>query len=255
MCDVYATPLFGIREPFSSISHLTGALIFTALAVLLVRQARGNLLRAISVGVMAYVCIQTLVISGLYHMQWPGPNREFFLRLDVAGIFLVIAGSVTPVHVILFQGVERWAPLGVAWITAIGGMLLRIRYFDSLPPGAGTAIFLVFGWCTAVTAYIVWCRYGWKFVRLAILAGLSYTAGAVVLLLHRPMLIGGVVGPHEVWHLAVLAALAMHWRFVFQFASGVNLLESAEPAEAIATHDNLLPIPIPGSADGNRDAA
>jgi channel protein (hemolysin III family) len=168
-------------------------------------------------------------------MHWPGPSRDLLLRLDVAGIFLVIAGSITPVHVILFDGVERWAPLGVAWLAAIGGMFLRMRYFESLPAGAGTAIFLVFGWCGAVTAFVLWRRYGWKFVRLAIMAGVSYTVGAIVLLLHRPMIIGGVVGPHELWHMAVLAALGMHWRFVFQFAAG-NL-----PSQYIT-----MPLRVPG---------
>lgn len=220
MCDISTLPLSGIREPFSSLSHILGAIVFLGLAIALHRRGRGDRLRTISLGLMSYVCIQTLIISSIYHMLWPGHYREVMLRADVAGIFFVIAGCLTPVHAILFTGPERWAPIAVAWITAIGGALLRMSYFDQMPSVAGIAIFLVFGWGGAVTAFVLWRRYGWKFVQHAVLAGLSYTVGAIMLLLHRPILIDGIIGPHELWHLAVLTGLALHWRFVFQFAEG-----------------------------------
>lgn len=220
MCDISTVPISGIREPFSSISHILGAIVFIGLAIALHRRGRGSRLRTISLGLMSYVCIQTLIISSIYHMLWPGHYREIMLRVDVAGIFFVIAGCLTPVHTILFTGPERWAPIAVAWVTAFGGALLRMSYFDQMPSVAGIAIFLVFGWGGAVTAFVLWRRHGWKFVQYAVLAGLSYTVGAVVLLLHRPVLIDGIIGPHELWHLAVLAGLALHWRFVFQFAEG-----------------------------------
>lgn len=245
MCDITTAPFSGIREPFSSLSHIVGAGVFAVFAILLIWRGRGDRLRAISLGLMAYASIQTLVVSSIYHMLWPGPSREFMLRADVAGIFFLIAGCITPVHVILFTGPERWAPLAVAWITAVGGAILRISYFDRLPGGAGVAIFLVFGWAGAVTATVLWYRYGWKFVRYAVLAGLSYTAGAIVLLLHRPVLVDGVIGPHELWHMAVLIGLGLHWRFVFQFASGATpILNPASriSLELSSAQPQLIPI-------------
>jgi len=238
MCDISTLPISGIREPFSSISHILGALIFMALAIALHRRGRGDRLRTISLGLMSYVCIQTLIVSSIYHMLWPGQYREIMLRVDVAGIFFVIAGCLTPVHTILFTGPERWAPIGVAWITAIGGAFLRMSYFDQLPSVAGIAIFLVFGWGCAVTAFILWQRYGWKFVQYAVFAGVSYTIGAIILLLHRPVLIDGIVGPHELWHMAVLLGLACHWRFVFQFAEGVMPVSLAQVARL---HEPQMP--------------
>lgn len=234
MCDPNTISLFIFREPFNSLSHILGACIFAVLAVLLVRRGRGDRLRMLSLAVMAYASIQTLVISSAYHSLWPGEYRELMLRADVVGIFILIAGSVTPVHVILFTGVERWAPLAVAWTVALGGAFLRIHYFDTLPGAVGIVIFLACGWATAITATILWRRFGWKFVRFAVLSGVSYTIGALVLMRHGPALIHGVVGPHEIWHLAVLSGLGMHWAFVFQFASG--LAPAAEVVvETIAT--------------------
>lgn len=225
MCDPTTVSLSWIREPFSSISHIIGALLFAVLAIRLIRRGRGEWLRTISLGVMAYASIQTLLISSAYHSLWPGTYRDFMLRADVVGIFILIAGSITPVHVILFTGVERWAPLALAWTIAIGGAFLRISYFDSLPGSVGIAIFLAFGWATAVTAAVLWRRFGWKFVRMAVLSGLAYTVGAVILVQHGPTLVKGIVGPHELWHLAVLTGLAMHWAFVYQFANGLPAID------------------------------
>ena len=76
------------------------------------------------------------------------------------------------------------------------------------------------GWGSLATAIVLWRRFGWAFIKPAVLAGASYTFGAIVLLFHAPTIVSGIMGPHELWHFAVLSGLAMHWRFVFQFASG-----------------------------------
>ena len=71
-----------------------------------------------------------------------------------------------------------------------------------------------------MTAIVLWRRFGWTFIKPAVLAGASYNLGAIVLLFHGPTIVSGIMGPHELWHFAVLSGLAMHWRFVYQFASG-----------------------------------
>ena len=235
MREIEVFPLPCFREPMSSLSHLLGAVVFTALAVVLVRRGRGDWIRTASLAVMAFSTVQLLILSGLYHMYWPGPLRQLMVRADVSGVFLLIAGSLTPVHVILFRGVARWGPLTLAWTAAVVGIILRMVFFDSVSGGAGIAIFLLFGWGTAITAAVLLQRYGWAFVQSAVLAGLAYTAGAIVLTLHRPTLVAGLVGPHELWHLAVLTGLAFHWRFVFQFASGRMPEEKHEGSVVPAT--------------------
>jgi len=228
MYEINADPLLGLREPFSVVTHFAGALVFGGLSIGLLRRARGNPAHLASLFLLAYSFVQMLVVSSLYHMSWPGPTRELMLRLDVAGIFLVIAGSMTPVHVILFRGYERWIPLAIIWTATSSGMVVRMLYFDRIPGGIGIGIFLVLGWLGAVTASVLWIRYGWRFIRNAIFSGLAFTAGASVLLFQRPFAVGGVIGPHEIWHLAVLAGLTFHWRFIGQFHDG-SLPEAVEP--------------------------
>lgn len=243
MQPIEVFPLSGCREPLSSFSHLAGAVVFSVLAFALVRRGRGDRGRTISLVVMACSTIQLLILSGLYHMFPPGPMRELMVRADVSGVFLLIAGSLTPVHVILFRGLARSGPLVLAWTVAIIGIILRMVFFDSVSGRAGIAIFLLFGWGAAVTAAVVYQRYGWHFVRHGVMAGLAYTAGAIVLALHRPILIPGFVGPHELWHAAVLLGLGLHWRFVFRFASG----RVPEEIQYGMQEDTLSCVPVPSS--------
>ncbi len=218
--EIAVFPLPGCREPLSSLSHMLGAFVFAAMAILLIRRGRGDWVRTSSLAVMATSSVLLLILSSAYHLTWPGPAREFLLRADVAGVFLLIAGSMTPIHAILFSGRARWLALTLIWTIAVTGILLRMIYHEFVTDAVGVSIFLMCGWCSLVTAVVLWRRYGWEFMKPAVLAGASYTLGAVVLLFHGPTLVTGIMGPHELWHLAVLSGLSMHWRFVFQFATG-----------------------------------
>ena len=220
--EIAVFPLPGCREPLSSLSHMLGAFVFAAMAILLIRRGRGDWVRTSSLAVMASSSVLLLILNSAYHLSWPGPARDFLLRADVAGVFLLIAGSMTPIHAILFSGRSRWLALTLIWTIAIAGILLRMIYHEFVTDAVGVSIFLMCGWGSLVTAIVLWRRYGWEFMKPAVLAGASYTLGAIVLLFHGPTLVTGIIGPHELWHLAVLSGLSMHWRFVYQFASGPN---------------------------------
>ena len=213
-------PWMGCREPFSSLSHLFGAGVFAGLAVNLIRRGGADTVRATSLAVFGTTSVILLLLSGTYHVFWPGPTREFMLRADVSAVFLLIAGSMTPVHAILFTGVARWGALALIWFVEIAGIVWRMLFCENTPGPAGIAFFLLFGWGSAITAFVIWRRFGWNFVQPAVLSGLAYTVGAIGLILHRPILVAGIIGPHEIWHVAVLCALGLHWQFVNQFADG-----------------------------------
>lgn len=210
----------GLHEPVSSLSHLLGAVVFLGLAWAVIQRGRGDRLRIASLAIMALCTVQLLIFSSLYHMFPPGPLRLVLHQVDVSAIFLMTAGSMTPVHIILFKGAGRWAPLAIAWSAAVGGIIFRWTYADTVSTRGGIAIFLLFGWGAAITAAVLWQRHGWTFIRNGILSGLTYTAGAAIIASNQPTLVAGVIGPHELWHAAVLCAIGFYWRFVLQFASG-----------------------------------
>src|SRR3954454_18390113 len=139
-------PIPGFSDPFSSLTHLGGALVFAWLSVSLVQRGRGNPGRVVSLIVFAFSCVLLLSLSGVYHLLSPGSaGRDVLQRLDHAAIFVLIAGSFTPAHTILFRGPWRWGVLAGVWALAITGLVLKTVYFTSMPEWFGLTLYLGFG--------------------------------------------------------------------------------------------------------------
>ncbi len=215
--QVYSLP--GFFEPFCAFTHLGGALVFAVLAVLLLRRGRGDGRRVLLLGVFAFSCVLLLSLSGVYHMLREGGTARAVLgRLDMAAIFVLIAGTHTPVQGLFFRGVARWGVIALMWtLVAVGVTLFSIFYHD-LPLGLGTSVYLLLGWIAGTAGIVVWRRYGTAQVGLLILGGVVYSVGAILLALEWPTLVPGVIGAHELWHVAVLVAMGLHWRFVLKHA-------------------------------------
>ncbi len=216
--EVYPIP--GFQEPFSCFTHLFAIPVFVLIGIFLIGQGRGSRLRVASLVIMVLTTVFLLSMSGVYHLLGPGTGRYVMRQLDIAGVFVLIAGTMTPVHAILFKGLSRWIPLLLIWSVAAAGIALRTVFAERLPTAVGTAIFVMLGWAGVISCVLLWRRYGGAFVKPLIWGGVAYTLGAVILTLNWPTLIPGVLASHELWHLAVLVGLALHWRFVFQFAAG-----------------------------------
>lgn len=211
----------GFSDPVSSMSHLGGALVFAYLAVALLRRGGGDRARMISLSVFAVSCVLLLGLSGVYHLLSPDTaGRAVLKRLDHAAIFGLIAGSFTPVHAILFRGAWRWGALTGIWGAAIAGMIVKTFYFDVMPEWLGLTMYLGLGWIGVISATALARRYGWRALQLVLWGALAYTAGALVEFLRWPVLLAGILGPHEIFHLAVLAGIACHWAFIDGIASG-----------------------------------
>jgi channel protein (hemolysin III family) len=190
--------------------------LFAALTLLLLRRTAGQRLVGASILTLGIASVFLLSMSGTYHLLSPGAGRQVLDRLDVGAIFFLVAGTYTPVHIIVFRGLARWGPLVLIWSAAITGAALRTVFFGSLPAEAGTGLFLVLGWAGVVSGIVLWRSYGYACVQGLLAGGIAYTAGALVLTLGWPTLIPRVVGPHELWHLAVLGGLSLHWSFVLR---------------------------------------
>ncbi len=209
----------GFHEPFSAISHLAGAVVFAVAAWFLLRRGRGDARRVAVLGVFAFTSVLLLSLSGVFHMLETGSTARHVLgRLDQAAIFALIAGTHTPVQGLFFRGVARWGVLVVIWLVAATGITLFSVYYHSLPPGLGTGVYLLMGWIAGLAGLVVWRRQGTARIWLLIAGGVVYSLGAIGLGLAWPTLIPGVIGPHELWHVAVLVALTLHWRFLFENA-------------------------------------
>jgi len=211
----------GFSDPVSSLTHLAGAVVFAFLSVSLIGGGRGEPQRVISLAVFAFACVLLLSLSGVYHLLSPGTaGRSVLLRLDHAAIFVLIAGSFTPVHVILLRDRWHWHLLAWIWIAAIAGLVLKTVYFDATPPWLGLLMYLGLGWLGLISTVALARRFGVRFILPLVWGALAYTLGALADFLLWPVLVAGVVGPHEVFHLTVLAGVSFHWMFIRAIASG-----------------------------------
>jgi hemolysin III len=208
-------PIPGFRDPINSLSHLIGAFVFLIYGIKLIFIARINRGWAIAVTVFVASGVFLLSMSGVYHLlDQQGLSRAVLRRLDHVGIFALIAGTFTPVHSILFTGFWRWGFLTVIWAIAITGMTLKSIFFNQLAEWVGLVTYLGLGWLGILSAYLTYRLHGFTIIKPLLFGALSYTAGASLEFLQLPVVITGVIGPHELFHIAVLAGLAWHWQFV-----------------------------------------
>lgn len=231
----------GFADPFSSLSHLIAAGAFAVLSVPLVRRGvrtdrqRGTgptTGRVSSLVIFAVSAVLLLAMSGVFHLLGrDGTARMVFQRLDHAAIFLLIAGTFTPIHVIMFRGPARWAVLAGIWGLALLGVVLKSIFFVSVPPAVGLWLYIGMGWLGAFSFVALARQRGVRFVLPMVLGGVAYTAGAVVEWLDPAPLIQGVIRAHEIFHVAVIAGLGLHWAFISRIA-GVTRSEAHTMSES-----------------------
>jgi len=210
----------GFADPFSSLSHLLGAVVFAVFSVFLLRRGWGEPLRFASLLIFSCGTVFLLAVSGINHSIGRADFGHFTLqRLDHAAIFFLIACTFTPIHVILFRGRERWIILALVWTVAVLGITFKSIYFDSIPARVGTAMYIGMGWIGFVSWLALVRRYGYNFARPLMWGGFAYTIGAILDILHWPVLVSGVIQWHEVFHLAVLIGLGCHWAFIYSIAN------------------------------------
>ncbi len=211
----------GFNDPMSSLSHLVGTVVFFALSIFLLISARKSRTNFWFCFQFAIATLFMLSMSFVYHMMAVGGTaRDVMLRLDVASIFVLIASTFTVIHGMLFVGRKRWVIPVFLWLIVVVGVTLRTIFFHSIPSVLGDGLFLLMGWAGAVSSWLIWKEFGFEGVRFVVLGGLFYTIGALSNALGLPTFIAKVWGPHETFHLLVLAGLGMHWAFVWSIADG-----------------------------------
>jgi channel protein (hemolysin III family) len=216
----------GFSEPVSCFSHLLGAGAAAIAGFFLVRKARGSPLRVTAASIFLFAVIFLLSMSGVYHLLEPGgAARAVLQRLDHAAIWVLIAGTFTPIHLVLFRGFWRWGLLSLIWAAAVTGLVLKTLFFAELPEWAGLVFYAALGWMGLLSSLHYWRRFGGAAVLPVLWGGLAYTAGAVLEFTRVGVIIPGVIGHHELFHFAVITGVIFHWRFVYQ---------SLEQARAVA---------------------
>jgi hemolysin III len=149
--------------------------------------------------------------SALYHtVTWPDAKRRWLRRLDHAGIYALIAGTYTPVGLLVLTGNWQLAVLGIVWVGAATAIALKFLWVDG-PKWLSAAIGIALGWVAVVVFPQILDRVGIAGSLLVLAGGIAYTAGAVVYALRRPDPSPAVFGYHEVFHALVIVAVACQY--------------------------------------------
>ena len=206
------------REPFSGYSHLAGlglALVGTAS---LSTVAHGVRLAAALVYAASLVALYAA--SSAYHLIDLGQAVTARLRrFDHAAIFLLIAGTSTPLFVAALSGSSRVMMLAAVWGAALIGILFR-TFWLSAPRALYTASYLATGWIVVLRWREVVAGLSTAAFGFLLAGGIVYSLGALVYAFRFPNPRPGKFGFHEVWHLFVMAGSALHFVAIALVAKG-----------------------------------
>ena len=135
-------------------------------------------------------------------------------KLDHSMIYVLIAGSYTPIVLRYMPAPRSYLFLGAIWLIALSGIAIKLLWIDA-PRLLGTALYLALGWAIALDFGVVLSMPAPAIFLLAA-GGLSYTVGGIVYITKKPN-IGAVLGFHELFHLFVIAGSLCHYLMVFWY--------------------------------------
>lgn len=199
-------------EKFNALTHLVGAVLALAGAVVLIVLAAldGDPWKVVSVSIYGVTLVLLYSFSTIYH-SLRGRAKNVLRQLDHHSIYLLIAGSYTPFCLVTLRGPWGWSLFGVVWGLAALGSLQELR------PKSGArilsvAIYVVMGWVALVALVPLLRALGPAGFTWIAVGGLLYTIGIVFYALDTR-----VAHAHGVWHLFVLAGSATHYLAILHF--------------------------------------
>ncbi len=150
-------------------------------------------------------------VSGSYHRgRWTAAKRRLMQKLDHGTIFVMIAGSYTPLCLLALQGWVAWTLLALSWTMAAAGFVLAFTDSRVTRIMRGT-LYIVMGWTSVIAAPQLLRHLSVAELVLMAVGGVLFTVGAIFLATHWPDPFPRVFGYHEVWHVLVVAAVVCHF--------------------------------------------
>ena len=198
-------------ERFNSWSHLLGTVAAIVGLVLLVSVAAraGDPLRIVSVAVYGTSLVLLYLASTLYH-AFRGRAKAIFRKLDHVAIYLLIAGTYTPMALVTLGGRWGWTIFGVNWALALFGIAMEFAPRNERRI-LSQVLYLVMGWLALIAFGPLMAAMDPAGIRWLIAGGAAYTAGIVFYLLRR------LPWSHEVFHVLVMAGSVCHFLVIFLY--------------------------------------
>lgn len=192
------------------LTHAIGGLLSAAGLVVLVVYAviAHDPRRIVVVSIYGASLVLMYFASTCYHWVEPPPLKRRLKILDHASIYLLIAGTYTPILLISMRGAWGWSLLGVVWFMAISGVILKLFFVERFE-AISVSIYILMGWLVLVGAGRLFAAIPHGGIVLLFAGGISYTGGVLFYLWER------LPFNHAIWHLFVIAGSVFHFLAVF----------------------------------------
>jgi hemolysin III len=194
------------EELANSITHAIGGLLAAAALALMVAFAadRGDARRVVSVSVYGATLVFMYVASTAYHLVTPPRAKRVMRILDHSSIYLLIAGTYTPVALCAMRGPWGWSLFGVTWGLAVVGVVIKSFYVERYEL-LSTLLYVVMGWIVLIAVKPLWAALPAGGLAWLLGGGVAYTAGVAFFVWdHLPF-------NHAIWHLFVILGTVCHF--------------------------------------------
>ena len=213
-----------IREPGSAITHFIAMMMAVFAATPLLIKAALSSDGKITLLALGIFCISMILLYGAsatYHsLNISGKALRIFRKIDHMMIFVLIAGSYTPVCLIILGGKLGYTLLSVVWGIALFGMILKACWV-TCPKWFSSVIYIAMGWVCLGVFGTLWnvlphAAFGWLLA-----GGIIYTIGGVIYALKLPIFNGKhkFFGSHEIFHLFVMDGSICHFIFMYLYVA------------------------------------
>jgi hemolysin III len=212
---------FKLKDPGSAITHLIGAILSLIVAGPMIIQSilTGDYLKTVSLTIFVVSMFLLYSASTLYHSidSTEKVNRRL-KKLDHCMIFILIAGSYTPICTLALKGFVGYGLLTLVWFIALLGICFKL-FWVYCPKWISSIMYIAMGWtCILAISPIIHSLSRFAFIWL-VLGGIIYTIGGIIYALKLPIFNGRHknFGSHEIFHLFVMAGSACHFVVMYSF--------------------------------------
>lgn len=200
-----------MREPVNTLTHFITFIAALGGLIILIVLSRNSLSKLVVMTIYGMSIILLYGASSIYHWVRTVPEKLLILKkLDHIAIYILIAGSYTPVLYYGLTGSWKICTLISVWLMALVGIILKL-YFINIPRLVSTIFYLAFGWFALVPLWQLVRNLPLGAVVLMFVGGAAYTFGAVIYAKKCFDFIPNLFGFHELFHLFIIAGTFTHF--------------------------------------------
>ena len=203
------------KDPVSGFTHLGGAFLAIAgMTILIVFSAmQGKVWHVVSFSIFGAGMVLLYGASALYHLPNYSERANSVMRnLDHAMIYILIAGSFTPICLVALRNWMGWTLFGIVWAVAATGIPVQFipQFLKKVPRWFYTGVYVSMGLLSLLVVKPLVARVGWPFIFWIVGGGALYIIGAIIYTLKKPNF-GKHFGFHELFHIFILAGTILHY--------------------------------------------